>query len=577
MDSQNKKFDIDELLILLLENDLTDSQRDYLIEWSQTEPNAAKIYHEFLRSYSVICSEISARVEREYGTSVDTLFDNALWAVLAHDEKTAPVLEVPRKKPPRELVQKVVYPPREKREISKFQIFTFIASAAAILFLIAFPKIFPPKTNSIEIATLNAAVDVRWSDSTVSPKSGDALYSSESLSLVSGLVEIQTDNGVDLIVEGPAEFEFSKEGNLSLDYGKVCASVSAQGKGFTVTTATSKVVDLGTEFGVQADKSGNTEVHVYQGKVALLAGTKAMEKVTEFLLRGQARVVSSDGIVSERSVNEHIFVREDEMRAYIRAAEGSDYGRWLAYSYKLRRNPSLAAYYTFEKDENHPRQLENVAQMTSGRLEGHLADGDAGPQWVTGRWPQKDALRFNNEKLQYVKVDPDPALCLAGRVTIAAWIKCPDATKGGVVVSCRSKKRVNYQMAVFGEHIDSSEARPNTIHFYRRDDIKVPKHNFSKPWPEFPAGWTLVCVTHDNETVRYYINGQLYDTQGFKIQTTPELTEFMIGSYPASVLQVTPTIKNQVFNGMIDELMIFKSVLTAKEISNMYEAGKPDK
>ena len=44
-------------------------------------------------------------------------------------------------------------------------------------------------------------------------------------------------------------------------------SVPATAHGFTIQTPSSRTVDLGTEFGVIVDKSGNTETHVIRGTV----------------------------------------------------------------------------------------------------------------------------------------------------------------------------------------------------------------------------------------------------------------------------------------------------------------------
>ena len=71
------------------------------------------------------------------------------WADIAEYEKKAPGLEIPKEKPRRELIQKVVYPPREKRRVSKFSIFSLAMNVAAILFFVLFIK-FAPDKQSIE-------------------------------------------------------------------------------------------------------------------------------------------------------------------------------------------------------------------------------------------------------------------------------------------------------------------------------------------------------------------------------------------------------------------------------------------
>ena len=55
---------------------------------------------------------------------------------------------------------------------------------------------------------------------------------------------------------------------------------------------------------------------------------------------------------------------EDEFESLVRSRRGDLYYKWLAYSYKLRRDPSLVAYYTFERDEQNKTVLENKAVRT---------------------------------------------------------------------------------------------------------------------------------------------------------------------------------------------------------------------
>ncbi len=51
--------------------------------------------------------------------------------------------------------------------------------------------------------------------------------------------------------------------------GKLRATVPPQAVGFTIGSPNLDVVDLGTEFGLQVEAEGKTEVHVFKGKVEL--------------------------------------------------------------------------------------------------------------------------------------------------------------------------------------------------------------------------------------------------------------------------------------------------------------------
>ena len=63
-----------------------------------------------------------------------------------------------------------------------------------------------------------------------------------------GLLQIELFSGASLIIEGPADIDLIDAMNIHCIEGKIRARVSAQAKGFKITTADMNIVDLGTEF-----------------------------------------------------------------------------------------------------------------------------------------------------------------------------------------------------------------------------------------------------------------------------------------------------------------------------------------
>jgi hypothetical protein len=114
--------------------------------------------------------------------------------------------------------------------------------------------------------------------------------------LKSGLLEITYDTGATVILQGPVTYEVESAAGGFLSIGKLTArlekksavsgqrSESANQKSeilnhkspaprprtsdlFAIRTPTALVTDLGTEFGVEVNKGGNTTTHVYRGLV----------------------------------------------------------------------------------------------------------------------------------------------------------------------------------------------------------------------------------------------------------------------------------------------------------------------
>lgn len=85
--------------------------------------------------------------------------------------------------------------------------------------------------------------------------------------LESGKAQIRLDNGVELSMRGPVEFEVFGQDHLALLSGRLTANVPEQAIGFRIDTPDMEVVDLGTEFALKVDSSGESKLHVLEGEV----------------------------------------------------------------------------------------------------------------------------------------------------------------------------------------------------------------------------------------------------------------------------------------------------------------------
>jgi hypothetical protein len=133
----------------------------------------------------------------------------------------------------------------------------------------------PPATNHPYVARLARTANCHWASDAPAPAVGESLASIRKLSLKSGLAEIAFNTGASIIVEGPATLELTTDNSARLSAGKLTALVPTQAIGFIVQTPVSQITDLGTEFGVAVDGTGQTDLHVFQGKVQV-AGLTAV-------------------------------------------------------------------------------------------------------------------------------------------------------------------------------------------------------------------------------------------------------------------------------------------------------------
>ena len=122
-----------------------------------------------------------------------------------------------------------------------------------------------------EFATLTDAEDAIWSQAT---EVGDRLGKDE-LQLLSGRAELTLDDGAVVNLNAPASFHLVSPAEVNLAEGNLSAVVPQHAIGFRVITPTSNIVDLGTEFDVDVEDSGATDVFVRRGEVAVTANDDA--------------------------------------------------------------------------------------------------------------------------------------------------------------------------------------------------------------------------------------------------------------------------------------------------------------
>jgi ferric-dicitrate binding protein FerR (iron transport regulator) len=91
----------------------------------------------------------------------------------------------------------------------------------------------------------------------------------ESLDLRSGEAHLRLSSDVKLVLSGPTALRFIDPMHATVLRGKVTVDVGPRGKGFILDTPVTRVVDLGTQFGVEAQPDGHTDVMVIKGNIEL--------------------------------------------------------------------------------------------------------------------------------------------------------------------------------------------------------------------------------------------------------------------------------------------------------------------
>lgn len=116
-------------------------------------------------------------------------------------------------------------------------------------------------------AQITGMFGVRWTDP--AENASNDIQTPKKVVIESGLIELTYLTGSAVIIEGPAHYTINGANNGTLKYGKFVASVPKGAEGFTVDYPMGKVLDLGTEFGVNLSQTGEFSVGVFKGEVEL--------------------------------------------------------------------------------------------------------------------------------------------------------------------------------------------------------------------------------------------------------------------------------------------------------------------
>lgn len=417
------------------------------------------------------------------------------------------------------------------------------AAAAAVLVLAVIVWRLGVKDTE-PLAWLSASYQAELSGSAVRDHSN---FDQGTLALSSGIAHIEMQNGVEMILEDRCELEFIDQNTVQLLHGKMRVHCPMEARGFEVLApGDNRIVDLGTEFGVSADPSGEVDLHVFDGFVELSASHHPPQTIEA----GQAVGIGANNAVVASNADDALFASIGSVRQK----------RWAAHHRAMLQRTDLLLYYDFAEFGNRESASEvmNVA----------CDDGHAtiyGATWVAGRVPGKGGLLFEQpgDRLAFELDSAQPMK----NFTIAMWLKVD---------------RFEHRHSIL---LNSDGWETGDIHFHilrdgnLRSDIRGRRAFQSGSGTVTPGGWQFVAVAWDLEsgTTQFFCDGKTYDPRLRNPRdrkpgnATPSFGPCQIGAWG------DPTIHHPIrdFKGRIDEVMIFSRSLEESEIKALYEASKP--
>ncbi len=133
----------------------------------------------------------------------------------------------------------------------------------------------------------------------------NSMEAGSTLLLRQGIIELTFSSGVNTIIQAPAKVTLIDESHVEIHYGRAWFDNEVKVENFRATTPKLKALDLGTVFGIIADKTENHELHVFEGKVEATTTHGNLEKTT--LKESTAVITTPSGGLSTIPFNRDLF------------------------------------------------------------------------------------------------------------------------------------------------------------------------------------------------------------------------------------------------------------------------------
>ena len=418
-----------------------------------------------------------------------------------------------------------------------------------------------------QVAMLARSADVEWIEPSSGATAGTRLARGW-LKIARGIVQVDFLSGARVVIQGPAEFQLVGENEAFCRFGKVRAHVPDGAHGFKVGSPQLALVDLGTEFGMDVPADGNTEVHVFEGSIALTG------PVSRQLWKDESVRVEA-GALRDVADSPTTYPDEVELTRKADAADLQRHTEWRAAAQRLAAEPALLAFFRADGEAGESRELPNLATQ---RREGGTDATVVGARWSEGRWPGGRALEFTSPADRVRFHIPGEAAA----VTLATWIRVdslPNKRSGLLFPSMPRERELQWSITRGGElfFAISRKAPPLRVFDTAASGAVVTPMDYGR--------WMHLASTYDSATgeVVHYKDGRAVGSTHVANPLPVVLEGMDFGNWAARPDQPEwawdrmaangYAVRN--FTGRLDEFALLSRALTAEEIRRLYETGAP--
>ncbi|EMI56680.1 LamG-like jellyroll fold domain-containing protein [Rhodopirellula sallentina] len=421
------------------------------------------------------------------------------------------------------------------------------------------------------VAVLRKAVGVEWQNPIDAPVVGEPMKARR-IQFDNGLIEIQTNRGALILLEGPADLEIVSDMEVRCQEGRLSVEVPPPAEGFLVHTPLVQVVDRGTAFAMDVKGDEKAEVHVIDGLVELTSpvSDSPMREVRE----GEAIRIASDGMFNDIRSASDAFPSSAEIDSRTKSAALEMRQAWRQRRDAIVDDPSCLVYFDFEKSRAvRSRYRDTIVPNHSKSADAGEHGVVVGCDWTDGRWRGKRALDFKNasDRVLFSVDGKHESLTCITSVRLGAMdraysslLMSGDAIEGELQWQI-SQNRLDNSMGRLnlGRRLDSQW---NSMDSFLSDAIIGPQRLGT--WMQLAFVWDgkeRICSQ--------YIDGKLVSRDFTRTSVDSSFLStgrLELGNWtPREGFSLSSPVRN--FNGRMDEFVMFDRVFSDQEIQAFHD------
>lgn len=373
------------------------------------------------------------------------------------------------------------------------------------------------------------------------------------LRLQSGTVQLDFLNGAQLMLQGPSVLQIHSIDAVTLISGNAVGRVPRTARGFIVNTPDAAVVDLGTEFTVNVDGNGQSEIQVTEGEVEVsLLGEDGSTLLSERLRQSTARRVHrAQGIL------ERIDIPTQGPLAFpVRDPPPLQASREYV---RLVRDGDPVVYWRFDSvvEGCVPNQMgpEYPARI-------HGSTGDAPPIVI-----ERGVARFSPSRSpRHLTVDGGVPGWNRSSFSIELWVY-PHRLHHGTLVDVIPEDRVgdlnSIELALKTSLVHPAGA---IRFFHRHPPARSPKRgvNLFDRGTCIPGQWHHIVAVKTPDDLSLYVNGELVRRISGPTGSDADTYEILFG-------QMEFDSTSRQFDGGLAEVALYLRPLSDTEIASHYQ------